>query len=161
MREKLRTMSPAELTLESKMIREQLTFQADEKVAIFAGIATEPRLLDLIAQYPKTNWYLPRITGQSSMEFVKIDPSSPLKPGPFGILEPSGSDVSEVFDTVICPGIAFTREGKRLGQGGGFYDRFLKNASPAKIIGVAFRVQLLDDLPTDEHDIFMHRVVTS
>ena len=69
--------------------------------------------------------------------------------------DPSGVDV------VIVPGVAFTAAGDRLGQGGGWYDRFLARVRPdAVTVGVCFTEQVLDGLPVEEHDIALDRVVT-
>ena len=62
----------------------------------------------------------------------------------------------------IVPGLAFTRDGRRLGYGGGWYDRYLAMAAQdALAIGVAYPFQMLDDLPTDEHDRRVAHVVTA
>lgn len=60
---------------------------------------------------------------------------------------------------IIVPGIAFTHEGARLGQGGGYYDRYLKKTN-AKRVGFAFDMQILPDLPLESHDLKMDIVVT-
>lgn len=65
------------------------------------------------------------------------------------------------FDVVIVPGLAFTRAGERLGQGGAWYDRLLHEVRPDCLaIGVAFAPQLVDHLPTEPHDVRVHVVVT-
>jgi len=64
-------------------------------------------------------------------------------------------------DVVIVPGVAFTPDGGRLGQGGGWYDRFLASVRPdCTSIGVGFDAQILDVLPTEPHDVALHSVVT-
>lgn len=70
------------------------------------------------------------------------------------------------IDLVVVPGLAFSPRGERLGQGGGWYDRFLAGLSTrpvgerAAIVGVCFIEQLVDDLPTEPHDVRMGTVVT-
>lgn len=65
------------------------------------------------------------------------------------------------IDVVIVPGLAFTAHGHRLGQGGGWYDRFLPRLrADATIVGVGFAPQIVDELPTEPHDVRMDRVVT-
>jgi 5-formyltetrahydrofolate cyclo-ligase len=65
------------------------------------------------------------------------------------------------IDLVIVPGTAFTAGGDRLGQGGGWYDRFLRTVRPTCVtIGVAFEPQLLEKLPIEPHDIRLDLVVT-
>lgn len=85
------------------------------------------------------------------------------RPGIAGLREPdSGEPVSvERLDLVIVPALAFDRRGNRLGRGAGFYDRFL--ASPrfrGVAVGLAFREQVLDDLPVQPNDVPMHMLVT-
>lgn len=64
-------------------------------------------------------------------------------------------------DVVIVPGTAFTADGRRLGQGGGWYDRFLPGLAPGALtVGVGFAPQLVDDLPTEDHDVRLGAVVT-
>jgi 5-formyltetrahydrofolate cyclo-ligase len=64
-------------------------------------------------------------------------------------------------DVVVVPGLAFTPDGRRLGQGGGWYDRFLARVRPDCLtIGVAFDAQIVDDLPTESHDVVLDLVVT-
>jgi 5-formyltetrahydrofolate cyclo-ligase len=64
-------------------------------------------------------------------------------------------------DLVVVPGLAFTAAGDRLGQGGGWYDRFLPGLRPDALrIGVGFVEQLVDELPHEPHDVAMHRVIT-
>ena len=67
----------------------------------------------------------------------------------------------EQVDVVVVPGLAFTRDGCRLGQGGGWYDRFLDGVGRrCAVVGVCFDEQLVDDLPTEPHDVVMTCVVT-
>ena len=69
-------------------------------------------------------------------------------------------DAAEL-DLVVVPGLAFTADGRRLGQGGGHYDRFLPRLRAGCVtIGAAFAEQLVDDLPTEPHDRRVDHVVT-
>ena len=85
-----------------------------------------------------------------------------LRRGPMGIREPIDADVVEPKSVYawIIPGLAFTRGGKRLGYGGGWYDRFLASAPKGAVkIGVAYSFQIVDDLPSEPHDIQLTDVV--
>lgn len=67
----------------------------------------------------------------------------------------------EMVDVVVVPGLAFTPTGKRLGRGGGWYDRFLAGVGPRCVsIGVCFDEQLVDELPVEPHDVSVGWVVT-
>ena len=92
-----------------------------------------------------------------------------VSPGAFGILEPSAAcrrDVDRLVnvrdvDAFVVPGVAFDRLGRRLGHGHGFFDRLLSNArGDAVKIGVGFDCQIVEQLPSEEHDVRLDLVVT-
>ena len=86
-----------------------------------------------------------------------------LRPGPMSILEPPSTarGVSpSAVDAWIIPGLAFTREGARLGYGGGWYDRLLAESAPeAARIGVGYDFQVVEELPLEPHDSRLTQVV--
>lgn len=85
-----------------------------------------------------------------------------LRRGPMGIREPADADIVEPknVDAWIIPGLAFTRGGKHLGYGGGWYDRFLASAPKGAIkIGVGHSFQIVDDIPAEPHDIMLADIV--
>lgn len=74
---------------------------------------------------------------------------------------PEDDPAPEWPDVVIVPGLAFTADGRRLGQGGGWYDRFLAaRRQDCVAVGVGFREQLLESVPTEQHDVVLDLVVT-
>jgi 5-formyltetrahydrofolate cyclo-ligase len=65
------------------------------------------------------------------------------------------------LDVVVVPGLAFAADGRRLGQGGGHYDRFLPRLRADSLtIGVCYHEQIVDDLPSARNDVRVQRVVT-
>jgi len=65
----------------------------------------------------------------------------------------------EMLDLVVVPGVAFTRDGARLGRGRGYYDRYLSRPGlRAFCVGVCFAHQLVDTLPVEPHDRTMDAV---
>lgn len=85
-----------------------------------------------------------------------------VRRGPLGIREPAGADIVEPSSVRVwlIPGLAFTKDGGRLGYGGGWYDRLLADAPPDAIkIGVAYAFQLVNALPSEPHDISLTGVV--
>jgi len=67
----------------------------------------------------------------------------------------------QVPDVVIVPGLGFTADGRRLGQGGGWYDRFLPDVrADCATIGVGFAPQLVAEMPIESHDVRLTMVVT-
>lgn len=80
----------------------------------------------------------------------------------FQISEPNGEDFtsSEKIELVIVPGIAFDKKLNRLGRGKAYYDKLLKSL-PAKKYGVCFSFQFFDQIPVDEMDVKMDKVITN
>jgi 5-formyltetrahydrofolate cyclo-ligase len=85
---------------------------------------------------------------------------APAVDGPDLRVAPGDLDPS-LLDVVVVPGLAFTADGRRLGQGGGHYDRFLTRLrADCLTVGAAYAEQLVDDLPTEPHDVRVDLVVT-
>jgi 5-formyltetrahydrofolate cyclo-ligase len=106
---------------------------------------------------------LPRIVG-SDIDAVTYASGDSLRATSFGALEPESGivvDPTEV-DVVVTPGAAFDRAGRRVGYGGGFYDRlFARAGDRAFRVGLAFSMQVLgDDLPAGAFDLRVHAIVT-
>lgn len=89
--------------------------------------------------------------------------------GKWKILEPPrerwgepGKEVEpEELDLVIVPGVGFSRQGGRMGNGQGYYDRLLERVRPdCPLIGLGYECQLFDNLIVGPHDVFMDKVVT-
>ncbi len=67
----------------------------------------------------------------------------------------------ELVDLVVVPGLAFDTDGRRLGRGGGFYDRFLGQIGfVGRCIGLCFDCQIVDTVPSAGHDVAMNHVAT-
>ena len=82
--------------------------------------------------------------------------------GAYSINEPDDKcriDENEI-DVVLVPGIAFDRNGSRIGFGKGYYDKFLNKTNAVKV-GYCYDFQLMENIPTDEHDVVMDYVVTN
>lgn len=108
---------------------------------------------------------VPRITGPHHMEACPVtDLASDLVDGHFGIAEPREGLAPigpSLIDVVLVPGAAFDRHGGRMGYGGGYYDTYLDRLrDDALRVGVAFDLQLVDDVPRQRHDRCVDLVVT-
>jgi 5-formyltetrahydrofolate cyclo-ligase len=132
-----------------------------KSIALFAPRPTEPDL-DLLWELdlPKDRLVAyPRCDGET-LAFFAVSGLQELYPGRFGIREPNPKRVVHHLDAVVLPGLAFTRTGIRMGQGAGFYDRFLEAPRSGTIkIGVCFDFQLVANIPREEHDVNVDRVV--
>jgi len=108
----------------------------------------------------------PRIAPERhQLSLVLVSDRAELRPGTYGLLEPTGSEVVPPQDlgrALICvPGVAFSRVGQRLGRGGGYYDRLLAAAAPDTVTaGLAYSFQVLDRLPESPGDWRLDFIVT-
>ncbi len=94
------------------------------------------------------------------INFVRFRSFTDLRPGKFGIMEPSAREPpSEGPEVVVVPGVSFGLCMHRLGYGKGYYDRYLAR-SPAYRIGVCFDFQVVDKLPIHENDQRMDEIIT-
>ena len=97
-----------------------------------------------------------------------IDNENDLETGAYGILEPNPEqpewDHPEQFDLIIVPGLAFDQRLRRLGYGGGYYDRLLaqlpEDSGRPLTVAVAFEFQIVPEVPTEAHDIPLDAIVT-
>ena len=85
--------------------------------------------------------------------------SSGLKTGAFGIPEPRDVSIRNEFDVIIIPGMAFDKNGNRIGRGSGHFDRFLAKTS-GKRIALAFDFQIVDRIDTGSHDVPVDMILT-
>jgi 5-formyltetrahydrofolate cyclo-ligase len=110
--------------------------------------------------------FYPRIVPEThDLHLVRVDCQAQLKPGAFGILEPTGSEIARSADlerALICvPGVAFGVAGQRLGRGGGYYDRLVAAVAPQTVTaGLAYSFQVLDHLPETPRDRRLGLIVT-
>ena len=124
-------------------------------VAAFMPLPDEPDLAPL-SWLPERRLLLPIVQGHE-LNFCEVQDQEDLIRGSFGILEPAPhlTTVSTMADAdvILVPGLAFTREGLRLGRGRGFYDRTLATLPRSVLrVGVCFAPQLLEELPVEVHD---------
>ncbi|WP_066312209.1 5-formyltetrahydrofolate cyclo-ligase [Bacillus sp. FJAT-29814] len=98
------------------------------------------------------------------LSFRTLTDFSQLESVYFGLLEPIIEETTEMdpkeIDLLIVPGLAFTREGYRLGFGGGYYDRFLLDFT-GKTISLAFPEQMIPRFPIEKFDIPVSKIITT
>lgn len=82
--------------------------------------------------------------------------------GAYGIEEPTGARFTDytAIDLIIVPGVAFDRNGNRLGRGKGYYDRLLPRIPSAYKIGICFPFQVVEEVPAEPFDIRMDEIIT-
>lgn len=114
-------------------------------------------------EHPQHCYAFPRCMPEHRLCFHRVTaPEHDLYPGAMGIPTPAAHlpvIPPEQLDIIIVPGVGFTREGARLGYGGGYYDRFLPECSKAQILALAFAEQLESTLPVDSFDFTIPQVL--
>lgn len=92
-----------------------------------------------------------------------LDFDKELEMGYYNILTPKKEYIrkvsTDIIDLVLVPGLIFSKDGYRIGYGGGYYDRFLKDMNVIKV-GVCFNMQLKDEFPISKHDIPVDLIIT-
>ena len=107
--------------------------------------------------------------GNNHLGLWYLQDLSELVEGTWCILEPpkarwgeAGKEVSpQQIDCIVAPGVAFDKQGGRLGNGAGYYDRlFTRLKASCKLIGICFNCQLVEQVCMQKYDIYMHKVIT-
>jgi 5-formyltetrahydrofolate cyclo-ligase len=138
-------------------------------IAAFWSMAEEPELQPLLAQWAMDETLtvsLPIVTGKGEpLAFGRWDLDTPMRPGPYGVQEPDGPE-ADAPDIILVPTLGYTRQGDRVGYGGGYYDRTLaalKAAGHSFItLGVAWACGDLADqsYAPAPHDVRLDSILT-
>lgn len=138
-------------------LKKELNIKKPHCVGLFSPLPNEINLNSILPILSTTATY-PRVTG-NTLTFHKVTNLDELThSAPYGICEPYAEAEIVKPDLIIVPGLAFTKEGIRLGRGKGYYDRYL-NANPCFTISLAFSWQLLPQIPNDSHDALIDFVI--
>ncbi|MGW7682025.1 5-formyltetrahydrofolate cyclo-ligase [Kribbella sp. NPDC054772] len=128
------------------------------RVAVYVSMGPEPQtgaLIDwLLATHHEV--LLPILYADNDLGWGVAPGAADLVPGRLGLSEPPidlGSDAIATAELVICPAVAVSRDGVRLGRGGGSYDRALaRTRSGTPIWAAVYDTEIVDALPSDAHD---------
>ena len=136
-------------------------YQEAEVIATYLSFSHEFQTQELIEQALKDGKkvLIPKTYPKGRMDFVVYDPQQLVKTS-FGLLEPQGDlevvDASQI-DLIHVPGLAFTREGYRIGYGGGYYDRYLEHFT-GHTLSTVYHYQVQNFIP-ENHDISVQEVL--
>jgi 5-formyltetrahydrofolate cyclo-ligase len=136
-------------------------------VAAYVSVSSEPGtgpLLDRLAAAGK-RVILPLVQPDLDLEWAAYDGPDALRTARRGLLEPTGPslghDAISTADAVLVPGLAVARDGTRLGQGGGCYDRALARVPAGTFVCVLLNSEeVLGSVPRDDHDRAVAAVAT-
>lgn len=162
---KLNKLSPEECLRQSDFILQKLEslpdFSLANTILLYWSLPKEVHTQNFIEKWAnKKTILLPVVVG-NELILKKFTKKEDMTVGAFNILEPSGVEFTDfsTIDICIIPGIAFDLNGNRLGKGKGFYDRLLPKIK-AKKIGICFDFQITKEIPTENWDIQMDKVIS-
>ena len=167
--EKRNILSDKDINKKSDLIIKNLASYIEnvQNIMIFMDMKTEVKITKLLELYPKKNFFISKITNSKNRE-MKINKynKNELILHKFGYYESSSNDFydEEILDIVIVPALAFDSKKNRIGFGGGYYDTFLEKVrqknNKALFIGVCYDFQIIDNIPTEKHDVTLDFVVS-
>ena len=167
------SLSPEDIRDKSRQVFLNLTetveYRNSQNIMFYVATRSEVQTEEMIKMSIKMgkNIFVPIILP----ECINLAPSKifdfdiELEKGKKGILEPKKEYYrlfpTENIDLIIVPGVAFDLSGNRIGRGFGYYDNFLRKVrSSAKIIALAFEMQIVKKIITDKNDIPVHKIIT-
>jgi 5-formyltetrahydrofolate cyclo-ligase len=149
--------------IKKKLCRTRI-FKKAKIIMFYKSFAGEVNTEDMIKLARKSGKIVvvPVCSRDRMMAPCVLDDNAGFLRGPYGVWEPAVKKPVDLkkIDLVIAPGLGFTKSGKRLGRGKGYYDRFLERFPDRAVsIGLAFDFQIFPDIPTNKNDINVHRVI--
>lgn len=138
-------------------------FRAANTVLLYHSLKDEVDTHEFIKKWSSEKRILLPVVKGDDLELRIYTGPQDMKTGAYGIEEPIGetfTDYAEI-DFIAVPGVAFDREGNRLGRGKGYYDRLLPRIPSAFKAGICFPFQLIDKVPTEPFDICMDIIITT
>jgi 5-formyltetrahydrofolate cyclo-ligase len=163
--QKRRIMPVDERTIQSTKILEQVeslpVFQSAKTILLYYPVQNEVDVLPLVKRYKHEKTILFPVSHRRGMTVHPYAGNAMMHRGKFGIPEPTTPAYEGTIDLMIVPAVAFDKKGRRLGRGGGYYDRFIKKIKNHTFtLGVAYDFQMIDEVPSARHDQRVQGVVT-
>lgn len=159
-----RQHSKESLLEQSKLILDKLEnheyFKEAKTVMLYSSLPDEVNTHDFLEKWRnEKKIILPTVVGDDIIP-VELSKDTDFAIGDFNIMEPQNEPYEGSYDLIIVPGVAFDKNGNRIGRGKGYYDRFLCKHLDVRRIGICFDFQLVDNVPTEDNDIRMDEVIT-
>ena len=159
-REQKRAMTPEEIRTASeqlgRLLRSHPLYRSARSVYGYLPYNQEVRTDAILARALEDGKRVavPKVCG-GEMKFLWLDDLSRVSPGYAGIPEPvsDGPEADDPRALVLMPGLAFDRQGRRVGYGGGFYDRFLAREPDHPTLALCYGFQLVENIETEAFDI--------
>ena len=163
-----RNFSQEELNRRSESVNMQLLnhekIQKANTIFLYYSMSDEVDTHELVKQLHAQGKtiLLPKVIDSSHLNLIPFNGEDKLiEAGPYKILEPIGEPFKnyDTIDLAIVPGVAFDKQGNRLGHGMAYYDRELKLMPKAFKIGICFKFQMVEKIAVGSHDIPMNCII--
>lgn len=146
-------------------------YKESKNIFIYVSFGSEINTREIIEKSVKEEKkiYIPRTDFKSKvMDAVEIKSIYELTESSYGILEPSKEAICidpNKLDLIVVPGVAFDRDGGRIGYGAGFYDRYFNkitknNLNKITKLALAYDFQVIDKVPMTEKDVPVNYIIT-
>ncbi|MDB5391991.1 MAG: putative 5-formyltetrahydrofolate cyclo-ligase [Planctomycetaceae bacterium] len=146
-------------------------YETADTVMFYVDVRTEVKTRDFlsVALLHGKKVVVPFCRPDGHLELFWLQNMNELSVGMYKILEPKAElrglpekkVEPEDLDLVMVPGVAFDRNGARMGHGFGYYDKLLEHTrATTPLVALAFECQLFEEIPTADHDIFMDKIIT-
>lgn len=165
-------MTSTEVSEKSSIIAQKVLmtpeYEEANNILLYADYRHEVMTREIFedAVLHKKKVFFPKSNVDCTMNFYQVVSVKQLESGYKGIKEPV-SDEEYLYhyncaedNLIIVPGVAFDMQGYRIGYGKGFYDRFLQDKRQMTVMGLCFSNQLVEEIPHDQYDIRMDKIVT-
>jgi 5-formyltetrahydrofolate cyclo-ligase len=167
MREVRAGLSPERISVDSGKIADQLfslaAFTRARVVGCYMALSHEVQTIEIVQQCRRAGKRVcvPARAEDGSYLMAWLNEGDETVAGPWRIVQPKElrPAAQREIDLMIVPGLAFDRRARRLGHGGGHYDRLLARSSAFKV-GLAFEAQIVGEVPVEPRDVPMDFVVT-
>jgi 5-formyltetrahydrofolate cyclo-ligase len=146
-------------------------YAAAQTVMFYVDVRTEVKTRDFlsVALLHGKKIVVPYCRADGQLDLFWLENMNELSIGMYKILEPKvelrelpeKKVAAEELDLVMVPGVAFDRNGARMGHGFGYYDKLLEHTrASTPLVALAFECQMFEEIPTADHDIFMDKIIT-
>lgn len=137
-------------------------FKAADTVLLYHSLKDEVDTHEFIRKWSRLKRILLPVVVGDNLELRVYTGPEDLAIGAYGIEEPTGARFTDyaAIGFIAVPGVAFDRNGNRLGRGKGYYDRLLPRIPAAYKAGICFPYQLVEEVPAEPFDIRMDEIIT-
>ena len=169
--QKRNTLSTSEVLEKSSRIKKRIfemdLFRDAQTILFYVSYGNEVYTHDMIKEsisLGKTVVVPKSVTKNNALILSRLTDWNNLEVGAYNILEPKQESIEQVdvesIDLIIVPGVVFDESGNRIGHGKGYYDRLLNDSQNISNIGLAFELQMIDNIESEKHDEKIDVIIT-